>query len=147
VDLGFRPVGLDLSIGLLHHARQRVGGNLVNGDMRGLPFARATFDGVWLAAALLHIPREQAPLVLNGVRRILGLGSILFLAVKQGEGWEPPSAKSGSLPKRKGQFTICSAGVLFVLSGVYELFSITSEKLSFVTSITIGHLGISRILV
>ena len=48
-------------------------------------------------------------------------------AIKGGDGWGPPLPKAEAFSKRKGHFTIRSAGVLFVLSAVYELFSITSE--------------------
>jgi hypothetical protein len=60
----------------------------VQADMRHLPFPPIHFDGVWLCASLPHIPREQAPGVLAGVRRVMGLSSTLYLGVKQGEGEE-----------------------------------------------------------
>ncbi|MFH1998082.1 MAG: hypothetical protein ABIK28_00310 [Planctomycetota bacterium] len=47
-------------------------------------------------------------------------------AVKQEDGWASPR-KVQAAPKPKGNFTIRSAGVLFILSGAFELFSITSE--------------------
>ncbi len=43
---GARVVGLDLSRALLFAARRRVGGPLVRGDMRRLPFRPAAFDVV-----------------------------------------------------------------------------------------------------
>ena len=85
-ERGFRVVGADLSWGLLCEARQRVDSPLVQADMRALPFANNRFDGIWLCASLLHIPRPQAPGVLAGVRRLLGLSSTLFVSVKQGQG-------------------------------------------------------------
>jgi len=47
-------------------------------------------------------------------------------AVKRGDTWAPPR-KVEAESKRKGLFTIRIAGVLFVLSGVFELYSLTSE--------------------
>lgn len=87
---GFRVVGADLSIGLLGEALRRTGGKFVQSDMRAIPFGKAQFDGVWMCASLLHIPRAQAPNVLAQTLRVMGLGSIIFIGVKQGdgEGWE-----------------------------------------------------------
>jgi SAM-dependent methyltransferase len=64
----------------------RVGGALVCGDMGALPFAPASFDGVWLCAALLHLPRADAPRALAEVRRILGAARPLYISVQQGTG-------------------------------------------------------------
>jgi ubiquinone/menaquinone biosynthesis C-methylase UbiE len=85
---GLKVVGLDLSFGLLCQASSSVRRRLVQGDMRNLPFPSKLFDGVWLCASLLHIPKEQARGVLAGVRRVMGLGSVLYLGVKQGQGEE-----------------------------------------------------------
>lgn len=86
----FRVVGADLSIGLLREAQNRTDGEFIQSDMRAIPFGSAQFDGVWMCASLLHIPRAQAPNVLAQSLRVMGLGSIIFIGVKQGdgEGWE-----------------------------------------------------------
>ena len=83
---GYRVIGLDLSFGLLSEAQRRVGAGFIQGDMRYLPFGKAVIDGVWMNASLLHIPKAQSPLVLKGIHRVMGIGSVLFLGVKQGEG-------------------------------------------------------------
>ncbi len=84
-ELGFQTVGLDRSAGMLAEARPRVVAPFVQADMRALPFADGSFDGVWACASLLHVPRAEAPAVLAEVRRVLEHGH-LFLAVKRGEG-------------------------------------------------------------
>ena len=83
---GYRVVGADLSLGMLHAARQRVGGALVCSDMRALACAPASFDGVWLCAALLHLPRADAPRALAETRRVLRAPRPLYLSVQPGEG-------------------------------------------------------------
>jgi ubiquinone/menaquinone biosynthesis C-methylase UbiE len=83
---GYRVIGVDLSIGLLREAQSRLSGEFVQGDMRSVPFSSAQFDGVWMCASLLHIPRRQAPTVLAHVHRVMGWGSVLYIAVKQGDG-------------------------------------------------------------
>jgi ubiquinone/menaquinone biosynthesis C-methylase UbiE len=83
---GCRVIGVDLSIGLLREAQDRVKGEFVQADMRAIPFKTAQFDGVWMCASFLHIPRQQAPKVLAQVNRVMGWGSLIYIAVKQGEG-------------------------------------------------------------
>ena len=87
---GATAVGSDLSAGMLVQARLRVRGNLVQADMRRLPFQTACFQGVWCCAALLHLPKADVPRALAEVRRVLSPGGTLFLAVQEGmgEGWE-----------------------------------------------------------
>lgn len=84
-ELGLWAVGLDRSAGMLAEARSRVVAPFVQADMRALPFADGSLDGVWACASLLHVPRAEAPAVLAEVRRVLEHGH-LFLAVKRGEG-------------------------------------------------------------
>ena len=84
-ELGFRAMGVDLSAGMLAEGRRRGVGPLVRADMRLLPFADGSCDGLWCCASLLHIPRTQVPTVLGECRRVLGHG-YLYLGVKRGEG-------------------------------------------------------------
>ena len=83
---GVRVIGADLSLGMLREARARVGGALVCGDMCALPFTSASFGGVWLCAALLHLPREDAPRALAEARRVLRATRPLYVSVQQGAG-------------------------------------------------------------
>lgn len=83
---GYRASGADLSLGMLREARARVGGDLMRCDMCALPLVSGAFDGVWLCAALLHLPRADAPRALAEVRRILRAAGALYVAVQQGEG-------------------------------------------------------------
>ena len=87
---GVPSVGVDLSRGMLLHARRLVRGAVVQMDMRRLCFADATFGAVWCCASLLHLPRSEAPGVLRELRRVLLRDGICFLAVQEGsgEGWE-----------------------------------------------------------
>lgn len=55
-------------------------------DMRSLGFAPGSFDGVWVCASFLHVPREDAPATLAGFERVLREGGVLFCAVQRGEG-------------------------------------------------------------
>ena len=84
-ELGFEVTGTDRSSGMLAEARRRVAAPFVQADMRHLPFANASFDGLWVCASLLHLPKADALAVLQECRRVAGHGHI-FLAVKEGQG-------------------------------------------------------------
>jgi len=58
---GFLVVGLDLNRSLLSYARRRSPRlALVQADIRYLPYVAGTFDGVWAAASLIHLPKVSA---------------------------------------------------------------------------------------
>jgi len=84
-ELGFDVCGVDCSGGMLAEARRRVGTLFVRADMRHLPFADGSFDGLWVCASLMHLPRADAPAVLEECRRALGHGYV-FVALKGGQG-------------------------------------------------------------
>lgn len=84
-ELGFDAVGLDLSSGMLTEARRRVAAVFVQADMRRLPWADGSFDALWICGSLVHLPKAQAPTVLQECRRVLGHGHIC-LSLKKGEG-------------------------------------------------------------
>jgi SAM-dependent methyltransferase len=85
-ERGYRVIGADLSLGMLREARQRVGGALACCDMRDLGLAAQSFDGVWLCAALLHLPRAVAPRALAETRRVLRATRPLYVSAQQGAG-------------------------------------------------------------
>lgn len=84
-ELGFDATGIDLSSGMLTEARRRVNAPFVQADMRRLPFADGSFDALWVCASLLHLPKAEAPAVLQECRRVLDHGHV-FLALKGGQG-------------------------------------------------------------
>jgi SAM-dependent methyltransferase len=94
---GYRALGADLSLGMLRQARARVGGDLTCCDMRVLPFPAGAFEGVWLCAALLHLPRADAPRALAAARRVLRGASPLYVGVQQGVGERWDKARGARL--------------------------------------------------
>jgi SAM-dependent methyltransferase len=82
----YRVAGLDRSAGMLAAAARALPGRLVQADLRRLPLARACLDGIWCSAALLHVPEEQTPAVLDEFRRVLRPGGCLALVTARGEG-------------------------------------------------------------
>ncbi len=92
---GARVTGLDISFGML---RSQSLSGAAQADMRALPIADASVDGVWCQAALLHIPRADVPRVLAEFARVTRTAGALHLAVSEGDGenWETERYGSSS---------------------------------------------------
>ncbi|PIT86677.1 MAG: class I SAM-dependent methyltransferase [Candidatus Magasanikbacteria bacterium CG10_big_fil_rev_8_21_14_0_10_43_6] len=87
VDHGLTVTGLDLSVGLLALARNAVPeASFVEGDMLRMPFADASFDGVWASAALVHLHRDDIGTAIQEIYRVLVPGGIFYCSVKEGVG-------------------------------------------------------------
>lgn len=54
-------------------------------DFYHLDFPDTTFDGFWAAASFLHVPKADFPKVLLEAGRVLKVGGIGFVSVKQKE--------------------------------------------------------------
>jgi ubiquinone/menaquinone biosynthesis C-methylase UbiE len=50
-----------------------------------LPFQAGCFGGVWCQAALLHLPKAEAPAALDEIQRVLVRGGMLHVSVQRGE--------------------------------------------------------------
>ncbi len=83
---GCSMTGVDLSFGQLKTARTKVAVPLLRADMRNLPLQDTLFDAIWCCVALLHVKRDDAPLALGQMQRVLKPGGLLFLSVLWGEG-------------------------------------------------------------
>ena len=93
---GVRTVGLDIAAAMLEMAAPHTGGRVVQADQRCLPFADATFDGVWANACLLHLAKREVPGALIEMTRILRPGGVVLTSMQlgAGESMEAPSAAS-----------------------------------------------------
>ena len=90
-ERGMDVLGVDLSSGLLNEARGVCRGRLVQGDLRALPFAKNSVDGVWSCASLVHLPIADVSEALGQFRSVLRPGGALFVSVRHGVGgeWRP----------------------------------------------------------
>ena len=94
---GYRVVGLDRTSALLAAGRRRDPSlPLVLADFRQFPFQAKSFDGLWAAASLMHLPKPVARLVLIDLYRLVRPGGFLAATVTYGmksgivtEGWVP----------------------------------------------------------
>jgi ubiquinone/menaquinone biosynthesis C-methylase UbiE len=85
-----RPVGVDLSMGMLRAGSRELPGPRVQGDLRALPFADASADGIWANACLLHLVPDDLVLAVREISRVSRPGAVVHLSVKKGKGagWE-----------------------------------------------------------
>ena len=86
-ELGATVVALDPAQGLLREASRygAIASRLVGGDARNLPFAAASFDGIWSCASLLHVPHDEVEGALAEAARVLKPGGFAFFSVSEGE--------------------------------------------------------------
>lgn len=86
--MGFEPIGVDISQGLLSVARQKYPKQkFVEGNLLSLPFPDNSFDGVWAQASLLHLETiEDVKQALNEFYRVLVPHVVLYIRVRQQEG-------------------------------------------------------------
>jgi SAM-dependent methyltransferase len=84
---GCDVVGIDISAGMLRSARERHGDvRFQLGDMRALPLADATCVAIACFYALIHVPRDEVPVALAEIGRVMRPGGALVLAVHGGAG-------------------------------------------------------------
>lgn len=87
VEKGLTVTGIDLSEKLIEIARVAVpAATFIVGDTLELPFEDNSFDGIWSAATLHHLKKEDMPIALHEVRRVLKIGAPAFISVKSGQG-------------------------------------------------------------
>ena len=82
-DLGLRPIGLDLSRGMLQIAGRHAPGRWMQADAR-LPVQTASLDGRWSLHALLHVTDLDA--ALGELARALKPHGIAALTLALGDG-------------------------------------------------------------
>ena len=86
-EVGFDVVSFDLTRSFLDETRERVpDASVVRGDMRALPFADDSFDGLWACASLLHVPEPEVPSTLADFERVLVDGGVVLVSMKRAGG-------------------------------------------------------------
>lgn len=80
-------VGIDLTTNLIKIASKNAPrAKFIIMDMRRLNFPERYFDGVWVWASFLHIPRKESKKTLIKFNRVLKERGILAISVKKGKG-------------------------------------------------------------
>lgn len=87
---GDRPVGIDADAGRVRRAVDRLSGTAAAGDLRSLPFADGSFDGVLMSEVLEHVEDDRR--ALGEAFRVLAPGGILAISVPHASfpfWWDP----------------------------------------------------------
>jgi ubiquinone/menaquinone biosynthesis C-methylase UbiE len=85
-EKGLVVTGCDLSEEFISLAKENCPDcNFFVADMRKLPFDTEIYDGLWVCASFLHIPKIDAEKTLKGFYNILKPGGILYVSVMEGE--------------------------------------------------------------
>lgn len=90
-QLGFQVTGVDYSEQMIAQAKKDNSDNSVKfivGDMLRLSelFQPQSFDAVWAAASVIHIPEDNIEKVLQGVATIAVPNACVFISLKSGTG-------------------------------------------------------------
>lgn len=89
VEMGFKVIGIDLSEKMLEIASASVkNGTFKQADLRNLPLDDDSVDGIWSCASLLHLKHSEVPKALAEFRRVLKIGAVCCIFVKEGSGEE-----------------------------------------------------------
>ncbi|PJC47960.1 MAG: hypothetical protein CO034_00690 [Parcubacteria group bacterium CG_4_9_14_0_2_um_filter_35_11] len=84
---GYSVEGVDLSKEMIKIAKQKVPqGSFKIMDLRKLKYPSKSFDGLFAAYSLIHIPKRDIISTLKGFNRVLRRKGVLFLAVQKGRG-------------------------------------------------------------
>ena len=94
---GYRVVGVDRTRALLSAGRRRYCSlPLVRADLRELPFQAMSFNGLWAAASLIHLPKPDARRILTDLYRLVRPGGLFAATMTHGlksrrvtDGWLP----------------------------------------------------------
>jgi SAM-dependent methyltransferase len=94
---GYCVIGLDRTSALLSAGRGRYPSlPLIRADLRYLPFRAMSFDGLWAAASLMHLPKPAARRILTDLSRLVRPGGLFAATVTYGvksrlvtDGWVP----------------------------------------------------------
>lgn len=87
VEKGLDVTGIDLTSKFVKIASERVPkAEFIKMDMRDLKFPANTFNGIWVFASFLHIPKTEAKKALFEFKRVLKPNGLICISVKKGEG-------------------------------------------------------------
>jgi len=92
---GLDVTSIDLSEEMIKLCKER-GLDALLMDIENLKFEDKSFDGIWAATSLLHIPKSKLGTVVKKLNSILISGGILYVSVKESKGEKLVEDKSGN---------------------------------------------------
>lgn len=86
---GFGLIGIDMSKEMINIAKQNFPDiDFRVMDMRKLPFEPNSFDGIFVAYSLIHVPKKETPQILEKLNTILRPHGIIYIAIQEGDSKE-----------------------------------------------------------
>jgi ubiquinone/menaquinone biosynthesis C-methylase UbiE len=78
-------IGIDMASNFIKLASKQVNNaKFIQMDMRNLTFEEDFFDGLWVCASFLHIPKQEAKTTLTQFRKVLKSNGLIYISVKMG---------------------------------------------------------------
>jgi len=72
-------VGTDISLGALKECRKKYDADFVLCDVLHLPFREQSFDVIWIAGLLHHIPHHVRPAIQDNISPVMKRGALLLI--------------------------------------------------------------------
>jgi ubiquinone/menaquinone biosynthesis C-methylase UbiE len=132
---GLNPIGLDLSTSMIQLAKSKYPGiEFIEGDLLHLPFDKATFDGVWAHASLLHLKDiHSVTRALTEFSRVLKKGGILHIFLRANAGGNKASLvfdPSSNLKRWFQKYSTADVQAALKASGFLELETVQYNELA-----------------
>lgn len=83
-NLGYQVVAMDGSIEMCKLASEHIGQEVVHKRFQEVDF-KETFDGIWAAASLLHVPSSEIEMVLGRLKDSLKPSGVFYASFKYGD--------------------------------------------------------------
>lgn len=99
-------------------------------DMRNLALTPKSYDGLWVRASFLHIPKSEAKSTMQEFRRVLKQGGLLYIGVKEGEGEQLIAEKKYNNKERFFSYYTENELKELIESCGFKTFKIGSKKLN-----------------
>lgn len=81
---GLEVICIDAALSMVNETKE-LGFESYQKDFRNIDFQNESFDGVWAYTSLLHVPSEEADVVINKIYQILKPGGVFLIGMIEGE--------------------------------------------------------------
>jgi ubiquinone/menaquinone biosynthesis C-methylase UbiE len=118
-EYGYRTHGIDISVKQLEKSRQFCNDtgmelDIVNGDMRDLPFKSESMSFVYSYASICHMTKDDVGVAMQEITRVLKRGGLCFVSYCAA----PDRCLCGTEPEKPGEYPIEEDGE----TGVHSIF-------------------------
>ncbi len=87
LEEGFTVTGMDYSESMIKRAKTYAPkGAYMVADMKTMELPPEHFDGIWAYTSLLHVQKDELPIVMGKLHRSLKVNGVIAIGVKEGKG-------------------------------------------------------------